>query len=61
MTVIDKHRIRQDHWMFATCERCNAEPVNGMVREKFRIPDGRSGGECVEMWVCPKCGYTKRL
>jgi hypothetical protein len=66
-TVYEKHRIRDDHWVFGCCERCGSNPHEvAMVRECMRAgspKDGEraSGVNSKEMWVCPKCGYTKSL
>jgi hypothetical protein len=67
-TVYEKHRIREDHWVFGCCERCGSSPHEvRMVREAM-VPGGpkspnsnNSVDPPIEMWVCPKCGYTKSL
>jgi len=64
MTVIDKHRIIKESWTFGVCENCkqNWNLEIKMVKEK--LVSGNSAGKYKsdsEIWVCPKCGYTRKL
>lgn len=46
-------------WNFGVCDIClnNSHEEIKMIREKIFY----SGGNSVEMWVCPQCGSSKRL
>jgi len=63
MTVIDKHRIIKESWTFGLCENCGQNPKEiKMVKEQLVSGDstGRYKSDS-EIWVCPKCGYTRKL
>ena len=63
MTVMDKHRIIKEKWICGVCENCGYNPEKvKMVKEKMVSgdPDGVYESDS-KIWVCPKCGYTRRL
>ena len=63
MTVMEKHRIIKDSWTFGVCENCRQNPRKvEMVKEEIVSgdPDGKYTSES-SIWVCPKCGYTRKL
>jgi len=62
-TVIDKHRIIRDSWICGVCENCRQNPKEiNMVKEALVSGDleGRYKSE-KKIWVCPRCGYTRKL
>lgn len=50
--------LSDGHWTYGYCESCmkNSHSEIKMIREKVS-----SEFESVEMWVCVKCGSTKKL
>ncbi len=63
MTVIDKNRIIKESWTFGVCENCGKNPEKvSMIKEGLVSgdPDAKYRYES-EIWVCPKCGYSRRL
>jgi len=63
MTVLDKHRIIKESWTFGVCENCGKNPEEiKMVKEQLVSGDSeRIYKSDSEIWVCPKCGYTRKL
>ena len=63
MTVIEKHRIIKESWVFGVCDNCahNPEEVK-MIKEQIISgdPDGKYKSDS-EIWVCQKCGYARKL
>jgi rubredoxin len=63
MTVIDKHRIIKDSWTFGVCGNCKQNPKKiNMIKEQLVSgdPEGKYKSDS-EIWVCPKCGCTRKL
>ena len=68
MMVIDKHRIIKESWTFGVCENCrqtrNSETKNSIKMVKEELVSGDPTGEYKsdsDVWICPKCGYTRKL
>jgi len=63
MTVMEKHRIIEDSWVFGVCENCGQNPEKiKMVKEVLVSGDPEAKYKSdKEIWICPKCGYTRRL
>lgn len=63
MTVIDKHRVIKERWALGVCGNCGHNPAQvRMAREGLVSGDAAmSKRSDAEMWVCPKCGYCRRL
>lgn len=73
MTVIDKHRIIKESWTFGVCENCLQNPRQSsenikkikkisMVKEQLVSgdPSGKYKSDS-KVWICPKCGYARKL
>jgi len=63
MTVIDKHRIIKERWTLGGCGNCGHNPEHvRMARERMVSGDaGKSKRSETEVWVCPRCGYCRKL
>jgi len=63
MAVIDKHRIIKDSWTFGICENCHQNPEKLQMTKEFLVSGdpGRKHKSRKEVWVCPRCGYSRKL
>ena len=63
MVTMDENRIIRERWTFGVCENCHQNPEKvQMVKETLASGDAcRTRISDSELWVCPKCGYCRRL
>jgi uncharacterized protein with PIN domain len=61
--VMDESRIIHERWTFGVCENCHQNPEKvQMTKEALVSGDaGMTRRSETEVWVCPKCGYCRRL
>lgn len=63
MPVMDERRAIRERWTFGVCDNCGQNPEQvRMVREAL-VSGGPAGAIKAEseFWVCPKCGYCRKL
>jgi len=63
MTVIDSHRLIWESWTLGRCENCKGNPKKVKMANGAFVsgdPDGKYRSS-ENFWMCPKCGYSRRL
>lgn len=63
MVTMDEHRIIRERWTLGVCENCRQNPEHVRMTKDVLVSGdaAMSRRSESEMWVCPKCGYCRRL
>lgn len=60
---MEKHRIIKQSWAYEICENCGHNPKEIKMVKHHLVsgdPEGKYKSK-KEMWICPRCGSTRRL